>query len=100
MITVGSEATMVGVLSGLHQGLGVALGALIGGYAYAGLGPSRCFQDFAALPIISLAMLALPAVLRSCHIGGGNRRKEDMINEQGLQGWGGAVSRGFVMVSA
>lgn len=96
-ITVGSETTMVGVVSGLHQGLGVGLGALVGGYAYAGLGPSLCFLACAALPCVSLVMLALPAVPRCLHLGGGNQRKGDMMDGEGLEGWGGADSRDIVV---
>lgn len=90
---------MVGIVSGLHQGLGVGLGALIGGFLYAGLGPAQCFVAFAALPCVNILMLALPAVLRCLHIGGGSQRKEVMIDEEGLDGWGVAESRDVVPVS-
>lgn len=90
---------MVGIVSGLHQGLGVGLGALIGGCVYAGLGPTQCFVAFAALPCVNMLMLALPAGMRCLHIGGGNRRKEAMMEEEGLDGWGGAESRDVVPVS-
>lgn len=80
---------MVGIVSGLHQGLGVGLGALVGGFLYAGLGPAQCFSAFAVLPLINLILLALPATMRCLHIGGGNRRKGGMMDEEGLDGWGG-----------
>lgn len=37
---------------------------MLGGFLYAGLGASRCFAVSAALPSLSLLLLALPAARR------------------------------------
>lgn len=90
---------MIGVFSGLHHGLGVGLGSLIGGYVYACLGAKSSFRVCAALPTISLLLLALPASLRFVHVGGGNGRNGEGRDGQGLEGWDGAESVGVVLVS-
>eukprot|EP00904_Undaria_pinnatifida_P012587 jgi/Undpi1/8459/HiC_scaffold_25.g10926.m1 len=93
----GSKTTMIGVFSGLHHGLGVGLGSLIGGYVYACLGAKSSFRVCAALPTISLLLLALPASLRFVHVGGGNGRNGEGRDGQGLEGWDGAESVGVVL---
>ena len=60
------QTTIQGVVSGLHWGLGAGLGAMMGGVLYASLGPRLCFRVSAALPSISLLLLALPTVRRWC----------------------------------
>ena len=40
---------------------------MLGGFLYAGLGASRCFAVSAALPSLSLALLALPTARRWWH---------------------------------
>lgn len=55
------RATIQGVVTGLHWGLGFGLGAVLGGVLYAGLGARLCFGVSAALPSLSLLLLALPS---------------------------------------
>lgn len=69
------RTTIQGVVSGLHWGLGFGLGAMLGGVLYAGLGARRCFAVSAALPSLSLLLLALPSARRRCSGHGVGRRR-------------------------
>lgn len=85
------RTTIQGAVSGLHWGLGFGLGAMLGGVLYAGLGARRCFAVSAALPSLSLLLLALPTARRWCS--GGRGVGDGRRSRVGLAA-GNAPSRG------
>lgn len=76
---------MRGLVAGLHWGLGFGLGAILSGLLYSHLGPRLCFRVSAALPSLSLFLLALPTVCPWCNEREEMLHVEDEINETIIQ---------------
>ncbi|KAF8766466.1 Major facilitator superfamily like protein [Argiope bruennichi] len=55
----GTEATMMGILGGLYEGLGVATGSLLGGVGFDKLGGRQTFLIAAVVSLISILTLSL-----------------------------------------
>ncbi|GBM03868.1 Major facilitator superfamily domain-containing protein 6-B [Araneus ventricosus] len=55
----GTEATMMGILGGLYEGLGVATGSLLGGVGFDKLGGRQTFLIAAAVSMFSLLILSM-----------------------------------------
>ncbi|CAM9306786.1 unnamed protein product, partial [Hapterophycus canaliculatus] len=76
------RSTMQATVSGLKQGLGYGVGAVLGGIVYSSLGPRMCFRISAALPCLSLALLVILPCIRL-----GRGRRSDETGEKGLECW-------------
>ncbi|CAM9379653.1 unnamed protein product [Chrysoparadoxa australica] len=61
---VGREATLQGVVSSLHWGVGFSLGSLGGGMLWKRIGMAAMFQVFAATSAVSCALICFAAYLR------------------------------------
>ncbi|KAK9870861.1 hypothetical protein WA026_009819 [Henosepilachna vigintioctopunctata] len=66
--SAGTSATMQGIAAGLDDGLGYALGSLIGGILYRFVGASQTFQIFGAIS-------ALAAISHFAFTNGGSKRR-------------------------
>ncbi|GFT40479.1 major facilitator superfamily domain-containing protein 6-B [Nephila pilipes] len=60
----GTEATMMGILGGLFEGLGVASGSLLGGFGFDKLGGRKTFLVAAVVSVICAPSLALVTAIR------------------------------------
>ncbi|CAM9521360.1 unnamed protein product, partial [Scytosiphon promiscuus] len=76
------RSTMQATVSGLKQGLGYGVGAVLGGIMYMTVGPRMCFGMSAALPCLSLVFLVLLPCIR---LDGDRRRGE--TGEEGVECW-------------
>ncbi|CAL1274954.1 unnamed protein product [Larinioides sclopetarius] len=55
----GTEATMMGILAGLYEGLGVATGSLLGGVGFDKIGGRQTFQVAGVISLLSILALFL-----------------------------------------
>lgn len=62
----GLEATMQGLLTGTHWGIGVGVGGLMGGFLYETLGPVNTFRVTAGIATGGLVLFVVSNVISDC----------------------------------